>query len=61
MSLTKGEKGISGRMRIAAFLQSVDAGYFEAVRGTAVDMGNNGWWLIHDIRIMVDIDIQPIM
>ena len=31
MTLTKGEKGISGRMRIAAFLQSVDAGYFEAV------------------------------
>lgn len=35
MTLTKGEKGISGRMRIAAFLQSVDAGYFEA-NGNAV-------------------------
>ena len=29
MTLTQEEKGISGKMRIAAFLQSVDPGYFE--------------------------------
>lgn len=36
MTLTQQEKGISGKMRIAAFLQSVDPGYFEVWQGRFV-------------------------